>query len=49
MLRGEHRVRLLVKLERTADHAALIDAWRSLVKVPSGVRVVFDVDPYSFL
>jgi len=49
MLRGEHRVRLLVRLERTADHAALIDAWRSLVKTPSNVRVVFDVDPYSFL
>jgi primosomal protein N' (replication factor Y) len=49
MLRGEHRVRLLVRLERTADHAALIEQWRGLVKVPSGVRVVFDVDPYSFL
>ena len=49
MLRGEHRVRLLVRLERNADHAKLIDAWRSLVKVPSRVRVVFDVDPYSFL
>ncbi len=49
MLRGEHRVRLLVRLERSADHAALIESWRSLVKVPSGIRVVFDVDPYSFL
>ena len=49
MLRGEHRVRLLIRLERSADHAALIDAWRGLVKVPSGIRVVFDVDPYSFL
>ena len=49
MLRGEHRVRLLVRLERSADHAKLIGAWRHLVKVPSGIRVVFDVDPYSFL
>ena len=49
MLRGEHRVRLLVRLERAADHPALIAAWRGRVKVPANVRVVFDVDPYSFL
>ncbi|MCL4142349.1 UNVERIFIED_CONTAM: hypothetical protein GTU68_030562 [Idotea baltica] len=49
MLRGEHRVRLLVRLERGADHAALIESWRARIKVPSNVRVVFDVDPYSFL
>jgi len=49
MLRGEHRVRLLVRLDRSADHAALIESWRGQVKVPSGIRIVFDVDPYSFL
>jgi len=49
MLRGKHRVRLLLRMARGVDHARLVPEWRKAVKVPSGVRVVFDVDPYSFL
>ena len=49
MLRGKHRVRLLLRMPRNADHAALIPVWRDAVSIPSQVRVVFDVDPYSFL
>ena len=49
MLRGEHRFRLLARFPRQADHPAALAAWRDRVKVPSKVRVVFDVDPYSFL
>ena len=49
MLRGKHRVRLLLRMGRGVDHARLLPAWRAGVRVPSGVRVVFDVDPYSFL
>ncbi len=49
MLRGKHRVRMLLRMGRGVDHARLVSAWRAGVKVPSGVRVVFDVDPYFFL
>jgi len=49
MLRGKHRVRMLLRMARRVDHARHVPAWREKVKVPSGVRVIFDVDPYSFL
>ncbi len=49
MLRGKHRVRMLLRMARGIDHPRLVPAWRAKVKVPSGVRVIFDVDPYSFL
>lgn len=49
MLRGKHRVRLLVRLNRRRDHAALMTRWREAVKAPRDVRIIFDVDPYSFL
>ncbi len=49
MLRGKHRVRMLLRMVRGIDHPRLLPAWREAVKVPSGVRVIFDVDPYSFL
>jgi len=49
MLRNKHRVRMLLRMARRIDHPRLVPAWRDAVKVPSGVRVIFDVDPYSFL
>ena len=49
MLRGKHRVRMLLRMDRRIDHPRLVPAWREAVKIPSGVRVIFDVDPYSFL
>lgn len=49
MLRGKHRVRLLLRMARNVDHARLIPEWKAKAKAPSGVRVIFDVDPYSFL
>ncbi len=49
MLRGKHRVRMLLRMGRGVDHARIVPLWRGEVKVPSSVRVVFDVDPYSFL
>ena len=49
MLRGKHRVRLLVRLDRKRHHAALMARWRGAVKPPRDVRIIFDVDPYSFL
>lgn len=49
MLRGKHRVRMLLRMGRGVDHARVVPLWGKGVAVPSGVRVIFDVDPYSFL
>ncbi len=52
LLRGRHRQRLL--LQATREMAArggvqrLLRAWLGSVKIPGGVRVQVDVDPYSF-
>jgi primosomal protein N' (replication factor Y) (superfamily II helicase) len=49
LLRGRHRMRLLVKAERQTDVPALLRDWVPKVKRPGRVRVAIDVDPYSFL
>lgn len=47
-LRGQTRVRLLVKARRSVRLADYLRQWLSLVKVPGRVRVAVDVDPISF-
>ncbi|MFQ5564309.1 MAG: primosomal protein N' [Parvularculaceae bacterium] len=48
-LRGETRVRLLVKTRRDVNLQAYLNAWLSRVKSPASVRRIVDIDPYSFL
>jgi primosomal protein N' (replication factor Y) len=49
MLRGRHRYRLLVHARRALDVQDVIRAWLGGLDWPSKVRVVVDVDPYSFV
>ena len=49
VLRGWHRRRFLVKVERGVNVQAVIRAWVGPIKLPSGVRLQVDIDPYSFL
>ena len=49
LVRGRRRKRLLVRADRTVDLQAYLSTWRARVKPPGSVRVVIDVDPYSFL
>jgi primosomal protein N' (replication factor Y) len=49
LVRGLRRKRLLVRADRSVDLQAFLAAWRSRAKPPSQVRMVIDVDPYSFL
>ena len=49
MLRGRHRLRLLVHATRAAPLQAYIREWLARVPVAGGVRVAVDVDPQSFL
>ena len=49
LVRGRRRKRFLVRAERRVDLQGFLAAWRARVRPPSSVRVVIDVDPYSFL
>jgi primosomal protein N' (replication factor Y) len=49
ILRGRHRRRFLVRSDRNVDLSAFLSAWKERVKLPSGVRISLDVEPYSFM
>jgi primosomal protein N' (replication factor Y) len=50
VIRGRHRYRLLVKSAREADLQAYLRLWlRQVPKAKGDLRLVVDVDPYSFL
>jgi primosomal protein N' (replication factor Y) len=49
VLRGRHRRRFLVKAGRGVHVQAVVRAWLNSVKLPSGVRLQVDIDPYGFL
>jgi len=48
-LRGRHRQRFLLKAGRDTRLQPYVRQWLGAVKVPSGVRIKVDIDPYSFL
>ena len=47
-IRGRHRVRLLVKADKTAPLQAALAAWIGQLKPPANLRVQVDIDPQSF-
>ena len=50
IIRGRHRVRLLVKATREADIQAYLRQWLGTCPAPRGsVRLSVDVDPYNFM
>jgi primosomal protein N' (replication factor Y) len=50
LIRGRRRKRFLVRADRSVDLQAFLAAWRARAgRPPASVRVVIDVDPYSFL
>jgi primosomal protein N' (replication factor Y) (superfamily II helicase) len=49
MLRGRHRMRLLVHARRALDVQDVIRDWLGGLDWPRSVRVAVDVDPYSFV
>lgn len=48
-VRGRHRVRLLIKAEKTAPLQGAIRQWLRGLKLPNAVRLAVDIDPQSFL
>jgi primosomal protein N' (replication factor Y) len=50
LIRGQHRVRLIVKAPRAADLSGLIRDWLSKAPKPKGkITIHIDVDPVSFI
>ncbi|WP_334063062.1 primosomal protein N' [Limimaricola cinnabarinus] len=48
-VRGRHRVRLLVKAEKTAPLQAALAEWAAQLRLPANLRLAIDIDPQSFL
>jgi primosomal protein N' (replication factor Y) len=49
LIRGRRRKRFLVRADRTVDLQGFLAAWRARARPPGAMRLVLDVDPYSFL
>ncbi|MDP8997527.1 MAG: primosomal protein N', partial [Pseudomonadota bacterium] len=49
MVRGRHRIRLLVKAKRDVNLQAYLGAWLKDVKPTGSLALQLDVDPYNFL
>ncbi|MBM3581094.1 MAG: hypothetical protein FJX37_03915, partial [Alphaproteobacteria bacterium] len=49
VLRGRHRRRFLLKAPRAVAVQNIVRDWLARVRLPRGVRVQVDVDPYGFL
>ncbi len=47
-IRGRHRVRLLVKAEKTAPLQRALADWAGQFRLPSNLRLSIDIDPQSF-
>ena len=47
-IRGRHRVRLLVKAEKTAPIQQALSDWVAQFKLPNNLRLQIDIDPQSF-
>ncbi|MEO9825490.1 MAG: primosomal protein N' [Paracoccaceae bacterium] len=48
-VRGRHRVRLLIKADKTAPLQPAIAAWVAQIRLPANLRLSVDIDPQSFL
>jgi primosomal protein N' (replication factor Y) len=48
-VRGRHRVRLLLKADRTAPFQEAIARWVAQFRFPSDLRLTIDIDPQSFM
>jgi primosomal protein N' (replication factor Y) len=47
-VRGKHRVRLLVKVDKSAPLQAALAQWVAQFRLPANLRLAIDIDPQSF-
>lgn len=48
-LKGEHRMRLLVRADREMKIQSMLHAWLSEVRLPKGVHLKIVIDPFTFV
>ncbi len=48
-LKGETRIRMLVRARRDVNLQAFLKDWVSTLKLPPAIRRTIDIDPYSFM
>jgi primosomal protein N' (replication factor Y) len=48
LLRGQHRMRFLIKAERQVNLQRAMAQWLNRVKIPSSIQCQLDIDPVSF-
>jgi primosomal protein N' (replication factor Y) len=49
MLRGRYRHRLMIQAPRSVNLSAALRHWLANVKLPRNLRLLIDIDPYSFM
>jgi primosomal protein N' (replication factor Y) len=49
MLRGKYRHRLMIQAPRSVNLSSVLRHWLANVKLPRNLRLLVDIDPYSFL
>jgi len=49
ILRGRYRHRLMIQAPRNVNLSAVLRDWLSTVKLARNLRLLIDIDPYSFL
>ncbi len=49
LVRGQWRKRFLIRADRNRDLQAYVTHWLAAIKRPNAIRLVVDIDPYSFL
>jgi primosomal protein N' (replication factor Y) len=49
LLRGRYRYRFLINARRSANLQKVLRGWVNAQRLPPGVRVGIDIDPYSFV
>ncbi|WP_140984358.1 primosomal protein N' [Asticcacaulis tiandongensis] len=49
LVRGQWRKRFLVRADRNRDLQGFVSAWVGAIKKPNAVRLIVDIDPYSFM
>jgi primosomal protein N' (replication factor Y) (superfamily II helicase) len=49
LIRGWHRQRYLIRANRNVDLSAFMLSWRKRIKLANNIRLVIDIEPYSFL
>ncbi|MGZ3304668.1 MAG: primosomal protein N' [Asticcacaulis sp.] len=49
LVRGQWRKRFLVRADKSRDVQAFVNHWLAAIKRPNAVRLIVDIDPYSFL